>query len=133
LNNAAPDGWLSHFPALAAAPEAERRRLFATAQALRVPAGTTVFRPGDVCQNYLMVIEGSVRVQIVGYSYIGVNCRSQSAHFALSLLIWSQVTTIFPDDPIASLAFRLSSLAKPSIRAGRLHPFAVSYLCAQRV
>lgn len=68
MNNAAPDDWLNHFPALAAAPDAERRRLLAAAQALRVPTGTMVFRPGDVCQNYLMVVEGSVRVQKVSES-----------------------------------------------------------------
>jgi len=68
LNNATPDDWLDRFPALATAPEAERRRLLAVAQALRVPAGTTVFRPGDACQNYLMVAQGSVRVQKVSES-----------------------------------------------------------------
>lgn len=68
MNNATPDDWLDRFPALATAPEAEQRRLLAAAQALRVPAGTTVFRPGDACQNYLMVAQGSVRVQKVSES-----------------------------------------------------------------
>lgn len=62
--NGSTDDWLSRFPLLAASSESERR-LLAEAQALRVPAGVTVFRPGDTCQNYLMVVQGSVRVQKV--------------------------------------------------------------------
>ena len=58
----APD-WLGRFPALALDPEL--RRVARTAQPLRVPAGVTIFRPGDACQSYLMVVEGAVRVQKV--------------------------------------------------------------------
>ncbi len=62
--NVSTDDWLSCFPPLSAASEPDRRFL-AEAKILRVPAGVTVFRPGDDCQNYLMVVQGSVRVQKV--------------------------------------------------------------------
>ena len=65
MNNAGPEDWLSFFPMLAAAPEADRRRLRASAQSLCLAAGVVVFRPGDTCQNYLMMVRGSVRVQKV--------------------------------------------------------------------
>jgi len=59
------DNWLDRFPLLAALPATERQRLAVSAQALQVPAGVTIFRPGDACENYFMVVEGSVRVQKV--------------------------------------------------------------------
>lgn len=46
--------------------EPEARRLFASsAKVANVPAGTVVFQSGDTCENYLLVIDGSVRVQMV--------------------------------------------------------------------
>lgn len=65
MDDTRADDWLSRFPALVAVPQAERQRLLAAAQVLHVPVGVTIFRPGDVCDNYFMVVEGSVRVQKV--------------------------------------------------------------------
>jgi CRP/FNR family transcriptional regulator len=36
------------------------------ARQARLPAGTTVFRPGNPCTDYLLVLDGRVRVEITG-------------------------------------------------------------------
>jgi CRP/FNR family transcriptional regulator, anaerobic regulatory protein len=65
MNDTTPRDWLARFPELARIDDPEFKRLAAMAQVLTVPAGVTIFRPGDVCQSYLLVLEGSVRVQKV--------------------------------------------------------------------
>jgi len=52
------------FPALAAL-EPEAARLFAAARQVDIPAGTVLFQDGSPCGNYVLVIEGSIRVQKV--------------------------------------------------------------------
>jgi CRP/FNR family transcriptional regulator len=59
-----PQPWTDAFPALAGLDRAARRRL-AAARRATVPAGEVVFREGDACSHYLMVLAGSVRVQMV--------------------------------------------------------------------
>ena len=39
------------------------QELRARVQNVQLPAGYTVFRRGDACRNYLIVVDGSVRVQ----------------------------------------------------------------------
>lgn len=57
-----PD-WLKLFPALASPRDPALGRMLAAIPVLAVPAGATVFRTGDVCSRYLMVVNGAVRVQ----------------------------------------------------------------------
>lgn len=58
------DLWLRHFPALDALEPETARALVERAQVADLPEGQIVFRGGDECQNYLLVIYGSVRVQM---------------------------------------------------------------------
>lgn len=55
--------WMRAFPALAAADDAAWRRVARAAQVVRLPPGTVTFRQGDACRNYVMVVDGSIRVQ----------------------------------------------------------------------
>ncbi|MBI5463299.1 MAG: Crp/Fnr family transcriptional regulator [Gammaproteobacteria bacterium] len=55
--------WNRFFPD--AQRDAELDTVFARAQCLSVPAGTRVFMPEAPCQNYLLVVEGRVRVQLL--------------------------------------------------------------------
>lgn len=57
------DEWLSQFPQLQELDDPVWQEVLASARPVEIPAGTTVFRDGDGCQNYLFVIDGSVRVQ----------------------------------------------------------------------
>jgi len=55
--------WLDYFPALQSIDDDAWLITLAKARTLSLPAGVTVFHEGDACQNYLLVLAGSVRVQ----------------------------------------------------------------------
>lgn len=55
--------WLEHFPVLAAIDDAVWKEAVAEAMLMTVPAGEAVFREGDLCSNFLLVLDGAVRVQ----------------------------------------------------------------------
>lgn len=54
--------WVRDFPALAGIDDSACLQACQVGQAIRLPAGTDVFRDGDPCRNYLLVRDGSVRV-----------------------------------------------------------------------
>lgn len=56
------------FPALAGLEDEARGKLARAAQPASLPKGAVLFRPGDVCRNYLMMIDGAVRVQMTAES-----------------------------------------------------------------
>jgi CRP/FNR family transcriptional regulator len=60
-----PGDWLSFFPELAGLSGDHRARLRERAHRVEVPAGAIVFSPGAPCGAYLLVLEGSVRVQMI--------------------------------------------------------------------
>lgn len=55
--------WIDQFPDLAALPAADRAILTGNAQAVTLPPGTTVFAPGHAAESFLLVLDGTVRVQ----------------------------------------------------------------------
>lgn len=55
--------WLRAFPAIAELDADCRRLIIDTAQPMQVPKGAVLFRDGDDCGAYVMVVSGSVRVQ----------------------------------------------------------------------
>ncbi len=55
-------------PALAELEPDVLHKLGQTAQLLEVAAGTTIFRPGSACENYLIVLQGTVRTSITSDS-----------------------------------------------------------------
>lgn len=57
------DDWLKVYTALGAIGDAAWRRVLQSVRHLHLPAGAPVFRDGEACQYYLLVIEGSVRVR----------------------------------------------------------------------
>lgn len=57
--------WSRRFPGLAQLSDGERTRLEERARVVDVPAGAEVFSPGAPCGAYLLVIDGSVRVQML--------------------------------------------------------------------
>lgn len=46
-------------------PDAVRHRVENEANRLTVPAGTVLFRPGDACGAYLLLLHGTVRVELI--------------------------------------------------------------------
>jgi CRP/FNR family transcriptional regulator len=60
-------GWIDLLPGLASVDAATRAEL-ARAAPLRVAAGAAVFSPGAACEAYLLVLSGTVRVQMASES-----------------------------------------------------------------
>lgn len=60
--------WLDAFPDLARLEPEARGLLAAEGMRVHVPRGTVLFQAGALCQSYLMVLDGSVRVQMVSES-----------------------------------------------------------------
>lgn len=59
-----PD-WISLFPELAKLAPAEQKLIAERAQLVALPAGTTVFAPGMPAESFLLLLDGTVRVQQV--------------------------------------------------------------------
>jgi len=55
--------WISRFPELSTIPDPAWHKALSSAQILRVKPGHPLFRDGDACHGYVLVISGSVRVQ----------------------------------------------------------------------
>ncbi len=60
--------WTVAFPRLRCIRDPRWARVLAGARVLSLPAGTTVFRSGDPCHSYLLVLAGSVRVHTTAAS-----------------------------------------------------------------
>lgn len=58
-----PTAWLEAFPALLSLDDPAWRGILAAAKIVSLPPGIVVFRHGDRCQNYFLVLEGAIRVQ----------------------------------------------------------------------
>lgn len=65
MERAAYGSWLSAFPALAAITDAAWQDALAAAQLSRYLPGATVFRAGDACSHYVLILQGSVRLHRV--------------------------------------------------------------------
>jgi len=63
---------IAHCPAAATALEGiepqAKKRLEEMARIARLPAGATLFRPGDLCENYLVVLQGAARITLTSES-----------------------------------------------------------------
>lgn len=59
------DDWTDRFPSLGAIAPGILNRLLAQARVVKLKSGTRIFGPGQVPDNYLLLIDGSVRVQQV--------------------------------------------------------------------
>lgn len=57
------DDWIDRFAGLKALPAEIRADLVAGSNVVSLPAGTTVFAPGQSADNLLLLLDGTVRVQ----------------------------------------------------------------------
>jgi CRP/FNR family transcriptional regulator len=60
-----PEEWSRYFPEISSSTDEALARLKKAANLLDLPAGQTIFQPGGRCGNYLLVLAGTVRVQIL--------------------------------------------------------------------
>lgn len=63
-----PPAWFRSFPMLEALEPAAAERLARAAVSIQVDEGTVLFRPGDNCRQFFLVLNGRVRVQQLGES-----------------------------------------------------------------
>ncbi|MEE4380465.1 MAG: Crp/Fnr family transcriptional regulator [Pseudomonadales bacterium] len=61
----ATDDWLRRFPQLEGLDDHARQRLASRSRRVSLPGGATVFAPGAPADHFLLVLEGTVRVQMV--------------------------------------------------------------------
>lgn len=57
--------WETNFPEFIKAGEVGINSLMASAKLVELPAGQQVFYPGAACEQYLLVVKGSVKAQII--------------------------------------------------------------------
>ncbi|WP_305856108.1 Crp/Fnr family transcriptional regulator [Balneatrix alpica] len=55
--------WLASFPALSSLQGPAWQQLLAAARVQQLPAGTALFHAGQTCQQFMLVLSGSVRVE----------------------------------------------------------------------
>lgn len=57
--------WQQHFPEFVSQGDNVLKQLMESAVIVKLPAGQQVFYPGKVCENYLLLLSGSVKAQIM--------------------------------------------------------------------
>lgn len=60
--------WIEHFPGLTRLPGDLMAVLVKQSAVLQMPAGTRIYGPGQAPENYLLLLEGSIKVQQVSES-----------------------------------------------------------------
>jgi CRP/FNR family transcriptional regulator, anaerobic regulatory protein len=60
--------WQQYFPQFIATHEATMNSLMASANLLHIPAGKQVFYSGCSCENYLLMLEGRIKTQLISES-----------------------------------------------------------------
>ncbi|MCK5830688.1 MAG: Crp/Fnr family transcriptional regulator [Methylococcales bacterium] len=57
--------WESHFPEFSKSGESAMKSLMESAALVSIPAGQQVFASGSICENYLLLLKGSVKAQLI--------------------------------------------------------------------
>ncbi|MGY6275009.1 Crp/Fnr family transcriptional regulator [Methylomonas sp. MgM2] len=57
--------WQQHFPEFVGQDDKVVKQLMESAVLIKLPAGQQVFYPGKVCENYLLLLSGSIKAQIL--------------------------------------------------------------------
>jgi CRP/FNR family transcriptional regulator, anaerobic regulatory protein len=63
-----PPGWIEHFPGLGRLPEELLASLSRNSAVVTLPAGSRIYGPGHPPESFLLLIDGTVRVQQVSES-----------------------------------------------------------------
>ncbi len=57
--------WEKYFPEFTATNDKNLKSLMASAMLVEMPAGEQVFYPGKQCENYVLLLEGRIRIQLM--------------------------------------------------------------------
>lgn len=111
--------WLEQFPQLRDLDDPAWLDVLEAARPVELAAGTTVFRDGDGCQNYLFVIDGSVRVQKIaenGREIVLYRVKKGEACILTTSCLLSHQR--YPAEGIAETDVRAISIPVPRFDAG---------------
>lgn len=107
--------WQRYFPEFIASHDAAINSLMASARLLHLPAGKQVFYPGCLCENYLLMLEGRIKTQLISDSGREILlyhvCSGDSCVLTTSCLLGGNC---YPAEGITEsevLAFSISGLA----------------------
>jgi len=107
--------WIKSFPELQHISDKTWQETVAQAQVMSVPKGAVLFRDGDVCKGYVLVIDGAVRVQKMdaqGREIVLYRVEDgQTCMLTTSCLIGGEV---YPAEGIAESDVTLAMLPAPS-------------------
>lgn len=106
--------WLKQFPQLAGAlQDNEQRKRLAAAQMLRIKKGGRLYADGAPCDRYLLIAEGSIRVQKVtpgGHEIVLYHLGpGQACELTTACIIGGRK---YPAEAIAETAVRVISIAR---------------------
>lgn len=113
------DEWLAQFPQLHDLDDPAWQEVLEAARPVELPAGTTVFRDGEGCQNYLFVIDGSVRVQKIaenGREIVLYRVQTGEACILTTSCLLSHQR--YPAEGVAETDVRAISIPVPRFDAG---------------
>jgi CRP/FNR family transcriptional regulator len=111
---ATPFPWWHAVPALKAINDPRWHTLMERAQIVDIPAGTTVFRAGEQCRNYLFVLDGTVRVEkIADNGREIVLYRVQSSETCVLTTSCLVANEHYPAEGITETAVRAVTLPAP--------------------
>ena len=106
--------WLAQFPQLAAVRDETCLKLLAAAQIIRIKKGSRVFEDGALCERYLFILKGSLRVQKTtpgGHEIVLHHVGpGQSCELATACIIGGHS---YPAQAIAETAVQAVSIARP--------------------
>ncbi len=57
--------WEKHFPEFVAAQDKSVQSLMDSAMLVEIPAGEKVFYPGKICEYYVLLLEGKIKIQLL--------------------------------------------------------------------
>lgn len=60
--------WLAQFPELQALQDSAWQQALSQTNLATIPAGQVLYKSGDSCENFVLVLHGSIRVQIISES-----------------------------------------------------------------
>ena len=118
--------WLNSFPALGKITDPVWDKIVKQARQIRVEPGEPVFRDKEACENYLLVVDGSVKVQKLGVNGQIITLyhlqRGQACELTTACLLGGKA---YPAEAIAETPVRAVLIPKAQFQEAlsRIPPF----------
>ncbi len=126
----------SRFPTLAESPDTAIEKFFGQSRIATIPAGHPIFHAGDACDNFLLLLEGEIRVQLTsatgrevtlyrirpgGSCILTTSCLLGNDHYPAAAVAESQVTAALVSSTDFKQALRDSDSFREFVFDGFAH------------